>query len=95
MNTSFNQKPEHQRFFQMHPEFIITRRTGGDDHEPIRHVEPGDFLNEEQRREVSQIAERTVQHTRSEAERVIQERGGIVEIWQRVGCYKAGVEDWS
>lgn len=92
MKHAFNKTEEHQRFFDEAPEFIVTRRTGPRNHEPVQYIDPYSPMSVPL---VAKPAEEVIEYTRTTAQQIITERGGIVEIWQRVGCFKAEAKDWS
>lgn len=88
---------EEQVFIREHPEFIVTRvRFRSDPFEVVDHlVKSGDKDNTATTRDsIHFTGDPTVEDADAAARYQVEKLGGVVEVWQRVGCYKAEAKPW-
>jgi hypothetical protein len=81
---------EEELFIRDNPEFIVTRvRYRSDPFEVVEHLAqaPSDGVGMEGDHP-------TLKDALSRARFHVEERGGVCEVWQRVGCYKAEAKQW-
>lgn len=80
-----------------HPEFIVTRvRFRSDPFEIVDHLVKSDGeVNESKTPDSTHYTtEPTLEDAHAAARYQAEKLGGLVEVWQRVACYKAEAKKW-
>lgn len=90
-------KDEAEAFMREHPEFILTRvRFRSEPFSVVDHLvkSDGDANEATTGDSIHFTGDPTLEDANAAARYQVEKLGGVVEVWQRVGCYKAEAKQW-